>query len=231
MQRDTANAMDSFREQVQHIAHAEMGLEVKAAQLFSLGLTKADVNNLLYRELNHTAAERNTKRASGITHRIAKKNKAPNRSRQMKCLAIRQPWATLIAAGIKDIECRDKLVPPCKRFLIAASKTRDAKRLDEVLDGQLLDVVNGYIAKGILQPYEQWPTGAIIGYVDIKEVTYGDVASPWGCGVDGIKYVLKNAHMFNKPIYGKNKATPLFYNVDGYDNQHMPPSRIICQNV
>ncbi len=42
--------MDSFREQVQHIAHAEMGLEVKAAQLFSLGLTKADVNNLLYRD-------------------------------------------------------------------------------------------------------------------------------------------------------------------------------------
>lgn len=90
----------------------------------------------------------------------------------MKCLAIRQPWAMLIAAGIKDVECRDKLVPPCKRFLIAASKKRDAKRLGDVLDGQLLDVVNGYIAKGILPPYEQWPTGAIIGYVDIKEVTY-----------------------------------------------------------
>ena len=181
--------------------------------------------------MNHTAAERNIKRASGITHRIAKKNKAPNRIRQMKCLAIRQPWVMLIAAGIKDVECRDKLVPPCKRFLVAASKTRDAKRLDEVLDGQLLDEVNGYIAKGILPPYVQWPTGAIIGYVDIKEVTYGDVASPWGCGVDGIKYVLKNAHMFNKPIYDKNKATPLFYNADGYDNRHLPASQVVTLDV
>ena len=46
-----------------------------------------------------------------------------------------------------------------------------------------------------------------------------------------IKYVLKNAHMFNKPIYGKNKATPLFYNVDGYDNRHLPASHVVCQNV
>ena len=52
-------------------------------------------------------------------------------------------------------------------------------------------------------------------------------ASPWGCGVDGIKYVLQNAHMFNKSIYGKNKATPLFYNVGGYDNQHLPPAYVV----
>lgn len=55
--------------------------------------------------------------------RIAKKAKTHNRS-PMKCLAIRQAWATLIAAGIKDVECSDKLVPPCKRFLIAAGRDR-----------------------------------------------------------------------------------------------------------
>ena len=54
--------MDSFREQVQHIALADMGFEAKTMHLLSLGLTKADVNNLLYRELNHTAAERNRQR-------------------------------------------------------------------------------------------------------------------------------------------------------------------------
>ena len=73
--------MDSFREQVQHIALADMGFEAKTMHLLSLGLTKADVNNLLYRELNHTAAERNIKRASGITHRIAKKNKDGGRGK------------------------------------------------------------------------------------------------------------------------------------------------------
>ena len=30
--------------------------------------------------------------------------------------------------------------------------------------------------------------------------------------------MLKNTHMFDTPIYGKNKATPFFYNVDiGYN--------------
>lgn len=204
--------MGGFREQVQRIVGADMSLEDKTKGLLSLGLTRIDVDNLLYREMGVKKVERDTKRSMIITNRIAKKSKTPNRS-QMKCLAIRQPWATLIAAGIKDVECREKLVPPCKRFLIAASKKRDAKRLEDVLDGEQLNRVNGYIAKGILPPYDQWPTGAIIGYVDIARVTYDEIDSPWCCGLDGIKYVLKNAHMFTTPIYGKNKATPLFYNV------------------
>ncbi len=150
-------------------------------------------------------------------------------TRHMKCLAIRQPWATLIAAGIKDVECRENMVPPCKRFLIAASGTRAARRLEDVLYGELLNEVKGYIARGELPPYEQWPTGAIIGYADIDEVTYGKVASPWAYGHNGIKYVIKNAHMLDTPIYGKNKATPFFYNVDGYDEDHLPPAHVIKQ--
>jgi hypothetical protein len=39
--------------------------------------------------------------------------------------------------------------------------------------------------------------------------------------------VLKNAHMLDEPIYGKNKATPFFYNVDGYDEEHLPPAHKI----
>ena len=219
--------MAGFREQVQRIVHADMSLEDKTKGLLSLGLTRIDVDNLLYREMGVKRAECDIKRSTAISKRIAKKAKTPNRC-QMKCLAIRQPWATLIAAGIKDVECRERLVPPCKRFLIAASKKRDAKRLEDVLDGELLNEVNGYIAKGILPPYDQWPTGAIIGYVDIAKVTYDEVDSLWCCGLDGIKYVLKNAHMFDSPIYGKNKATPFFYNVD-VGRRH-PPAHIVYLN-
>lgn len=152
---------------------------------------------------------------------------AGNKGIHMKTLAIRQPWATLVAAGIKDVECRDNMVPPCKRFLITASTTRDAKRLEDVLPDDLLEEVNGYIQRGQLPPYEEWPTGAIVGYADIGQVTYDPVDSPWAYGHEGIKYVLKNAHMLDTPIYGKNKATPFFYNVDGYDEEHLPPAHVV----
>lgn len=138
---------------------------------------------------------------------------------QMKCLAIRQPWASLVAYGIKDVECRDRMVPPCKRFLIAASVTREPLSR---LEGEERDIVNKYMRKGILPPYEEWPTGAIIGYADIDKVTYDPVDSIWGRDWDGIKYIIKNAHVFKEPIRGKNKATPFFYNVEGLDPDNLP---------
>lgn len=137
----------------------------------------------------------------------------------MKCLAIRQPWATLIAYGIKDVECRNEMVPPCNRFLIAASGTKEPW---DILGPEEEAIVREYQDKGILPPYKEWPTSAIIGYVDIDKVTYDPVDSIWAADWPGIKYVLKNAHVFKEPIRGKNKATPFFYNVEGIDEEHMP---------
>lgn len=223
--------MASFREQVQAIAHSAKSLDERIKELRALGLTKSDVEELLHQELykkqNADEAARLKRRAENVNKRIEKSAKKTIISGKMKCLAIRQPWATLIAAGVKDVECRDNMVPPCKRFLVAASVTRAARTLDEVLDGKLLEEVNGYIQRGILPPYKEWPTGAIIGYVDIDKVTYEEVESPWGANHDGIKYILKNAHMLDAPILGKNKATPFFYNVEGYDEQHLPPAHVV----
>ncbi|MCQ2257937.1 MAG: HsdR family type I site-specific deoxyribonuclease [Bacteroidaceae bacterium] len=132
----------------------------------------------------------------------------------MKALAIRQPWATLIVKGIKDVECRDKMVPPCKRFLVAASATKE-KWSD--LDSYTKKIIKEYQAKGVLPPYNEWPTKAILGYVDIESYQYGPTKSVWGRDNYGINYLLTNAHEFKEPITGKNKATPLFYNVEGLD--------------
>ncbi len=144
-----------------------------------------------------------------------------NLAGSMKALAIRQPWASLIACGVKDVELRESMTPPCKRFMIAASGIKE--RL-EYLPPFVQDAVNKLIENGVMPPYEYWPTKAIIGYVDIERVTYDDVDSIWAEGHYGIKYVLSNAHVLDEPVYGKNKATPLFYNVDGYDDEHLPPA-------
>lgn len=146
-------------------------------------------------------------------------NLKANTDNHMKALAIRQPWATLIACGIKDVECRSNMRPSTKRFLIAASSTKEDY---SILDGKEREIVDSYIKKGVLPPYSEWPTGCIIGYTDIEKVTYDPVDSIWGKGWDGIKYCLTNAHMLDTPIMGMNKATPYFYNVEGYDDDHLP---------
>lgn len=142
----------------------------------------------------------------------------------IKTLAIRQPWATLIACGVKDIECRDAMKTKCRKIFIAASSTKVAwHELDEYVQKTLLELER----KGIIPPYNQLPQKCIIGYVDIVDVTYDNVDSIWGRNWDGIKYVLRNAHELDEPITGKNKATPYFYNVYGYDEEHLPAAHVV----
>ena len=38
----------------------------------------------------------------------------------MKTLALRQPWASLVACGVKDIECRESMPTKCRKIFIAA---------------------------------------------------------------------------------------------------------------
>lgn len=142
----------------------------------------------------------------------------------MKTLAIRQPWASLIACGVKDIECRDAMPTKCRKIFVAASGTKVPWN---DLDPFVQETIQKLEAANILPSYDQLPCKCIIGHVDIVDVTFDQVESIWGRDWDGIKYVLRNAHILDKPLYGLNKATPYFYNVEGYDEEHLPASHIV----
>lgn len=137
----------------------------------------------------------------------------------MKTLAIRQPWASLIACGVKDIECRESMPTKCRKIFVAASGTK-------VPWNELCPMVKGVLTQlekaGKLPSYDKLPMKCIIGYVDIVNVTFDPVDSIWGRGHNGIKYVLENAYELDEYIYGKNKATPYFYNTEGYDENNLP---------
>lgn len=145
----------------------------------------------------------------------------------MKTLATMQPWASLIVCGIKDVELRDKLPAKPRKIFIAAS---GSKWKWEDLDDFAQSEYKKYEAKGVLPPYDKLPQKCIVGYVDIVNVTFEDGGSPWERGHQGIRYVLRNAHELDEPLYGKNKATPYFYNVEGYDEDHLPPAHICDLN-
>lgn len=169
-------------------------------------------------------AQRVVRSARISTPRASKPSAHSTDGMRMKTLAICQPWASLIACGVKDIECRNAMRTKCGKIFVAASSTK-------IPWGQLPPIVQDVLrqleATNILPPYSQLPTKCIVGHVDIVDVTFDQVESIWGRDWDGIKYVLRNAQMLDKPLYGLNKATPYFYNVEGYDEEHLPASHVV----
>lgn len=123
----------------------------------------------------------------------------------MKCLSIQQPWASLIACGIKDIENRTdrKLVPPQRILIHVGAKARctlDSFPLAYELPIQFAEEIGAFD-----RDYELVKS-AIIGYVDVVDII-SDSKSLWAqYALEGEKpllhYVLRNAKLFKTPILG-----------------------------
>ncbi len=214
--------MKTLNEEIDEILNENTECSEKREKLKSIGLRDGDIGILLdVYERKHRPRGIPRDPLQDVVNRIPiSDEKTPG---SMKCLAIQQPWATLTVAGIKDVEVRRRMVPPCNRFLIAASRIRACEQLcnDELEEK--------YIATGLLPPYEEWPTGAIIGWVELECATFDPVYSKWVEDDDCIKYVFKDAWMFDKPIYGKTKSTPFFYDVEGIDEDNLPPAHKVKQ--
>ena len=118
----------------------------------------------------------------------------------MKLLTIKQPWASLICMGIKDVENRtwrlDSLIG--ERLLIMASKK------DENMAAtyeRWREEYQRLVADGIVPPLNELPKGVIIGYVDVASIE--EVSdSIWAADSSHLKYVLRNAHLFQIPLPG-----------------------------
>jgi hypothetical protein len=109
-----------------------------------------------------------------------------------KALSIRQPWAYLVAAGIKDIENRTWLTRYRGRLLIHAPKIVNH---DDIEYARSMAGAAGYELPEVLQ------TGGIIGSVDLVDcVTRHN--SRWFYGPYG--FVLENAQLVEfRPLRGR----------------------------
>lgn len=113
----------------------------------------------------------------------------------MKGLSIKQPWASLIAHGIKDIENRTWKTHFRGRIYIHASGSF-TKKDKEILH----DLV---VNRGVTcYDEETYPTSAIIGEVDIIDCVINN-ESIWAeesCEVTIYNWVLANPVLYEKPI-------------------------------
>lgn len=113
----------------------------------------------------------------------------------MKAITIKQPWASLIVHGIKDIENRTWLTHFRGRVLIHAAGSHGRKFSVDLTDAQM-KAAFGTIAKETM--LGNLPFGAIIGSVEIVDCVVNH-SSIWA--EDRVyNWVLANPIIFENPI-------------------------------
>ena len=129
----------------------------------------------------------------------------------MKAISIKQPWASLIAHGIKDIENRTWKCPQKylgQRILIHASGCHGKKFEINLTDEQMKQAFPLISEKSTSG---KWEFGAIIGSVVISDCIQNH-PSVWA-EKDCWNWVLEDAVLFDKPIMNVNGKLG-FWNYD-----------------
>jgi hypothetical protein len=121
----------------------------------------------------------------------------------MLCLSVRQPWASLIISGYKDVENRTwRPESPPGRILIHAGRAVDYDGAQVILN-RLLEVSDGArkLTLGLMGDEERMPKGAIIGSVRVQGFMQGPRTartSPWYTGPVG--WMLTDPVAFQNPV-------------------------------
>ena len=141
----------------------------------------------------------------------------------MKLLAVKQPWASLICLGIKDVENRtwrqDSLVGG-KLLIMSCKKNEVLNTTNTRWKEEYLSLVD----KGKVPSLDSLPKGKIIGYVDVAAIVE-ESDSVWSADASHYKYVLKNAHLFKTPLIGVHgQPRPINYPMSLSDLLAIPTS-------
>lgn len=120
----------------------------------------------------------------------------------MKAITIKQPWASLIVHGIKDIENRTWRTNFRGRVLIHSSAKGDIAKFGCLQPNQRLKVLNTPMS---CIDFNDLPFGSIIGSVEIVDCVQ-NYPSIWADkGV--YNWILANPVLFPEPISAKGKLS------------------------
>jgi type I restriction enzyme R subunit len=137
----------------------------------------------------------------------------------LKALGMYQPWASLLACGISQVENRNWVTEERGTFLIVANNT---KLKWDSLDPQIKGIYKNLEKKGVLPAYEDLPTNAIIGHADLTSIVDR-------CNLPGTNreyahhFIIKNPQVFDRPI-PNHTAGSKFYEIPDIKPENMPAS-------
>jgi len=126
----------------------------------------------------------------------------------MKAITIKQPWASLIIEGLKDVENRTWPTKFRGRVLVHASAAIDKNAIDRI------SLINDELAKKIKHELicNKLPLGVIIGHVEIVSClchthhSINDTKSIWA-EKDAWHWILANPTKIMEPIPAKGKLS------------------------
>ena len=122
----------------------------------------------------------------------------------MKTLSVKQPWASLIVAGIKDIENRTWATKYRGSLLIHAGANLYCPFPHEALSDDQFDSLPRDVQNKLL--LREYPVSAIIGQVDIVDCVINH-PSVWAEKTE----MPSGVYMGEKPIYNWVLANPVKY--------------------
>jgi len=144
----------------------------------------------------------------------------------MKTLSIRQPWASLICAGVKDVENRTwapskELIG--KKILIHAGSTKVPKDFFNTIPFEWCSAIANATRYGWIPRNENAPTGAIIGYATLVGFS-NKTESLWDGGEDQVKWIFKDPYLFDEPIPAKGSLGLFEFDLD---EDNLPSAHVV----
>jgi len=116
----------------------------------------------------------------------------------MKTLSVRQPWASLLVSGLKDIENRTWPPNYKGRILIHAPSTKVPKNFADKTIFEVNNEIENEQMFGNFPEFEDLECSAIIGYVTVSGYS-NDSTSVWSEPVEH-QWHIEDAYIFDEPI-------------------------------
>lgn len=139
----------------------------------------------------------------------------------MKAISIRQPWASLTAAGIRDIDISNRDTHYRGPVLLVASARRVGRDFGHDIPTDWYCRVRNAQALGLIPYDEELPVSCAVGLAHLTDCTATMQDSPWSAM--GNNWVLRDAQLFTNPIFGVKGKQGLF-EVTEVQEEHLPPS-------
>ena len=140
----------------------------------------------------------------------------------MKVLSLPEPWAFMVCAGIMDVIClpwKPDEVPG--RILIHADSNEAIEDYVKTLPYQTQGLILNHMFMSNLLTFDELPRNAIVGYVTVTGFRHL-TDSYWDRDSEQIKWMIKDACVFNRPIRNVHSSQKFFeYDLDEDD---FPPS-------
>lgn len=139
----------------------------------------------------------------------------------MKTLSVRQPWASLLVSGLKDIENRTWAPNYKGRILIHASSTKVPKNFGDKIIFNVNNELENEQMFGNFPEYKDLNYSAIVGYVTVNG-DGEDSMSVWAEPVEH-QWHIEDAYIFDEPIRNVKGKLNLFETLE-IDENNLPPA-------